>query len=102
MTLKMVLHSSAFLLLFFSFSITTYAQAAKSTISGKVIDDDMGVPLEYATVSITKPNDPEFIDGGVTDINGNFSIAVPPGTYNILIEFLRLKLYIITLSSESF
>lgn len=51
----------------------------------------MGVPLEYATISITDPNNPEFIDGVVTDIDGNFSVPVRPGTYNIKIEFISFE-----------
>lgn len=84
--------SISFLLIFFlSLNFSSFAQNQTYTISGKVIDDDMGVPLEYATVSITKPNDPNFIDGSVTDENGNFSIEVPEGTYNIIVEFISFE-----------
>jgi len=51
----------------------------------------MRMPLEYSTISITKPNDPNFIDGGVTDVDGNFSIPVPSGTYNIKVEFISFE-----------
>ncbi|QED36835.1 TonB-dependent receptor [Antarcticibacterium arcticum] len=91
MTTKKLLPLSILLILFFSFTFSSFSQSGKLTISGKVIDDDMGVPLEYATVSITKPSDPNFIDGGVTDLEGNFSIAVNPGTYNILVEYISFE-----------
>ncbi len=91
MTLKNFLSHSTLLFLLLSISFSSFAQNQRFTISGKVIDDDMGVPLEYATVSITKPGDPNFIDGGVTDQNGNFSIPVPPGTYNIAVEFISFE-----------
>jgi len=49
------------------------------------------VPLEYSTVSITSVDDPNYLNGGVTDINGNFAIEVPSGTYNIKIEFISFE-----------
>ncbi|MEP6261796.1 MAG: outer membrane beta-barrel protein [Gillisia sp.] len=91
MIAKKLLPISLMLILFFSFTFSSYSQSPRVTISGKVVDDDLGVPLEYATVSITKPNDPEFIDGGVTDLEGNFSIPVSPGTYNILVEYISFE-----------
>ena len=53
--------------------------------------DDMGTPLEYATISITNTSDPSMVTGGVTDTNGNFSIAVSEGTYNIVVEFISFS-----------
>ncbi|WP_311195929.1 carboxypeptidase-like regulatory domain-containing protein [Antarcticibacterium sp. 1MA-6-2] len=91
MTTKKFLPISFLLILFFSINLFSYAQTPEYTISGKVIDDEMGVPLEYATIAITKPNDPDFITGGVTDLEGNFSISVPAGTYNIAVEFISFE-----------
>ena len=88
MTLKKMLCFSLLLIFFISFSHHAYSQAKQFTISGKVVDDALNVPLEYATIAITRPNDPKFLDGGVTDVNGEFSIKVPPGVYNINIEFI--------------
>jgi outer membrane receptor protein involved in Fe transport len=82
---------SLLLILFFTLSSNSYAQSGQYTISGKVIDDDMGVPLEYATISITKPDDPDYIDGGVTDLEGNFALNVAPGTYNITVEYISFE-----------
>lgn len=91
MTNRLIFPVSFLLILFFSFPLDSFAQSKPYTISGKVIDDDMGVPLEYATVSITKPNDPNFIDGVVTDLEGNFSIPVSSGTYNIVVEYISFE-----------
>ena len=60
-------------------------------IKGKVVDDELGVPLEYATISITNTNDPNDLTGGVTDAKGNFSISVDEGNYNILVEFISYQ-----------
>ncbi len=91
MTHRIFYPISFMLILLFSLSLDSYAQSNRFTISGKVIDDSMGIPLEYATVSLTKPNDPNFIDGVVTDIEGNFSIPVTPGTYNIIVEYISYE-----------
>jgi len=91
MTIKKFPYFSFLLILIFALNFSASAQSQNYTISGKVIDDDLRVPLEYATISITKPNDANFIDGGVTDVDGNFSIPVPSGTYNIKVEFISFE-----------
>lgn len=72
------------------FSLTAFGQSNRYEISGNVVDD-MGTPLEYATISITNTSDPSMVTGGVTDTNGNFSIAVSEGTYNIVVEFISFS-----------
>src|SRR5690606_40162346 len=62
---RLIIPISFLLILFFSFPLDSLAQSNRFTITGKVVDDELGAPLEYATVSITKPNDPNFIDGVV-------------------------------------
>ncbi|TVZ27775.1 outer membrane receptor protein involved in Fe transport [Gillisia sp. Hel_I_86] len=88
MTFRKFLVFSFVLIFFISSSYSGYSQSKEFTISGKVMDDALNVPLEYATVAITRPSDPKFLDGGVTDIKGEFAIKVPPGVYNITIEFI--------------
>ena len=88
MTIKKMSSFSFLLIFFICFSFTGYSQSKQFSITGRVLDDALNVPLEYATISITRPNDPNFLDGGVTDVDGKFSIAVPPGVYNITVEFI--------------
>jgi len=88
MTFKKMLLFSSLLIFFISGSYSGYSQSKQFTISGKVLDDALNVPLEYATIAITRPDDPNFLDGGVTNIDGEFAIKVPPGVYNITIEFI--------------
>lgn len=88
MTLKKMLVFSFLLIFFIASPYSGFSQSKQFTISGKVLDDALNVPLEYATIAITRPSDPNFLDGGVTDINGDFSIKVPPGVYNITVEFI--------------
>lgn len=47
-------------------------------------------PLEYATFIITDVKTKK-VTGGVTDLNGNFSVAVPKGLYDMKVEFIGFK-----------
>ena len=80
-------------LFMFVFQMNAQAQDNTKTyiISGNVIDDELKVPLEYATISIIDKNNPKELNGGVTDRNGKFSIEVPGGTYQILVEFISFE-----------
>lgn len=80
---------SALLFLFLLTSVTTFAQS-KVTISGKVTDSDTKLPLEFATVTIQTP-DSTTVNGGMTDINGEYSLEVDPGTYNIKFDFISFE-----------
>ncbi|HET8886615.1 MAG TPA: TonB-dependent receptor [Salinimicrobium sp.] len=82
------LKSALLFILFFSFS--GYAQNQKVTISGKVTDES-GVPLEYATVAIQSTTDPDFLTGGISNVDGFFTVEVPSGTYNITVEFISFE-----------
>ncbi|HZJ36242.1 MAG TPA: outer membrane beta-barrel protein [Gillisia sp.] len=91
MTTKKIIPISLLLIFIFLLNSASYAQSNQFTISGKVIDNELGVPLEYSTISITSVDDPKYLNGGVTDINGNFAIEVPSGTYNIKVEFISFE-----------
>lgn len=64
------------------------ASAQNAIVSGKVTDKLTGQSLEYATVTFSAPGSAKAIAGGITDPEGNFSIAVPNGTYDITTEFI--------------
>ncbi|MCR8668128.1 outer membrane beta-barrel protein [Aestuariibaculum sp. M13] len=68
-------------------------------ITGKVIDKDMNMPLEYATVAFFSKAENKIVDGCITDTNGNFSIPVAKGIYDISIEYISYKK--ITLSNKN-
>ena len=74
----------------FLFTITTYSQK-DITISGKVLDSELNVPLEYATVSFFSKSENKIVTGGITDIEGKFSIQIKPGTYDIAVEYISYK-----------
>ncbi|WP_324721098.1 TonB-dependent receptor domain-containing protein [Salinimicrobium sp. HB62] len=84
-------HSSALIFsLIFLFSLSAFAQAPRYEVSGKVTDEQ-GTPLEYATISFQSTADPSNVNGGITDPQGNFSIEVREGTYNITVEFISFE-----------
>lgn len=61
---------------------------APITISGTVIDQESGTPLEYATLVVQNAKNPEQVTGGITDLNGVFKVQIMPGTYNLRVEYL--------------
>ena len=72
-------------------TIVTLTEIKDITITGKVIDKDVNEPLEYATIAFFSKKENKIITGGITDIEGNFSIEVPPGTYDITVEYISYK-----------
>ena len=61
------------------------------TIKGKLVDAETGKGLEYASVSILAAADSALVTGGVTDMNGVFSIEVAKGKYIVKTEFISYK-----------
>lgn len=90
------LKTSILLLFLFAFFFS-YAQGGPGTVklTGKIIDQDTKQPLEFATITI-QTADNTTVNGGLTDINGDYSIDVNPGTYNIKIEYISFKPVVIT------
>ena len=60
----------------------------KIKVLGKVTDSETSEPLEYTTISLVNERFPNRIQGGITDVNGNFDIEIFPGKYNITIEYI--------------
>ena len=86
----------AILILFMLSGLCNYAQQppsgqAKVKVTGKVLEKVSKQPLEYATISITATNETKVIAGGITNPKGEFDLAVPPGTYDIKVEFISFK-----------
>lgn len=56
---------------------------SKAKVLGRVLDEETGEPMNFVTIYIS-----ETKTGTVTDVNGFFNIALTPGKYNVLIEYL--------------
>ena len=86
----------AVLIVFLFSGLYNYAQQTPSSqnkvkVTGKVLEKVTKQPLEYATISITAPNETKIIAGGITNPKGEFDLSVPPGTYDIKVEFISFK-----------
>ncbi len=81
----------AFTILVSLLSFKSIAQQKEVTITGKVIDKETNQPLEYATVSFFSKKENKIITGGITNPEGNFSIPIETGTYDISIEYISFK-----------
>jgi outer membrane cobalamin receptor len=79
---------SLVLLLFFFLS-TRVAGNVSGTISGKVVDQETGDPLEFVSVAVYNEKDQSLVTGTITGIEGEFTIkGVGQGLYYIEVTFI--------------
>lgn len=57
------------------------------TVIGRVIDQQVGKPLEYVAVKLFKAVDSSIVSGAFTDVDGKYSIPCANGTYFLKITF---------------
>jgi hypothetical protein len=74
----------------FLFSLNANAQS-KITITGTLLDKTSKAPLEFATVSFISDDKDVSVQGGVTDLDGNYAITITPGTYKVRFEYITFK-----------
>jgi hypothetical protein len=79
------------LLVLFSTALSYSQNSNPITVKGKLVDKDSGAPLEFATVSFISNKPDQLPQGGVTDLEGNYSISVVPGTYTVKWEYITFK-----------
>jgi outer membrane receptor protein involved in Fe transport len=67
-----------------------FAQGRRGgVISGKVIDADEDVPIEYANIILLKNSDSSQVTGTVSDKKGIFQLnRIPPGEYHMKVRFM--------------
>ncbi len=63
-------------------------------ITGIVLDQDTGQPLEYATLILQSLRNPDRVTGGITDTLGKFNVQTMPGRYNVRIEYISYITFI--------
>lgn len=61
---------------------------ASITIKGRVFDQNTGAPMEYATVRACHLPDSAFVQGGITDPSGNFSLQLEKGRYVLEFQYM--------------
>jgi len=95
-----------FLLLFVFTSFISIAQRPQGqrpepiNITGIVLDQDNGQPLEYATLILQSLRNPDKVTGGITDALGKFNVQTMPGRYNVRVEYISYKTY--TIEEQTF
>ena len=62
----------------------------KFVVTGQIIDDETGDPLEYATVAFINAEG-SIVEGGITDLDGLYRIEVQRGVYTIRYEYISYK-----------
>lgn len=86
--------NSLFTILAMFLTVVSIAQGREMYISGTVLDQETGQPLEYATLVVQSVANPDKITGGITDANGKFKVATPPGNYNLRIEYISYQSFV--------
>lgn len=78
------------LLSFFLVSNLVAQRSSKSSgkIIGKIIDDESGEPLEFATLSLFSSDDASLVGGSITDAMGRYEIDAPKGDFYLEVEFI--------------
>lgn len=89
-------HITTLSLLFFLYLAPTFAQEGNTTLTGTVLDQETNAPLEYATLVLQRVDDPNKITGGITDADGKFNVTATSGKYNIRVEFISYKPYVLS------
>ncbi len=59
-------------------------------VSGKIIEVESNLPLEYATIVFIN-TEGKIVTGGITDPSGEYKIEVPIGIYTVQFEFISYK-----------
>ncbi|WP_296637018.1 outer membrane beta-barrel protein [Polaribacter sp.] len=89
MTKKVTLFICLFLLANYFFA-QDKTSADEIKITGKVIEGGSNMALEYATIVLNNTIT-NAISGGITDIDGKFSITAPKATYEISVTFISFN-----------
>ena len=80
---------------FFAFMALCSAQNETISVTGTVLDQENGQPLEYATLVLQSVENPDQVTGGITGMDGKFKVKAAPGRYNISIEYISYKSYVL-------
>ena len=66
-------------------------------ITGKIVDNASGKPMEYANISIFSLRDSSLVGGAITDAKGFFKVEkLKPGFYKVKVDFIGYERYINT------
>lgn len=83
------------IIILFAYNSLNATSDKNITVKGKVIDAETKQPLEYATISFYSLTQNKIVDGVITNTEGEFNLKVAKDTYNIKIEYISYKPFII-------
>ena len=68
------------------------AAMAQGLVKGKILDKQTSEPLGFVNVKVTKAGDGKFAGGGMTDVDGNFSVTgLAVGKYTLTLSFVGYR-----------
>jgi len=77
---------------FLTVFVFIFASAQKEIpVTGKILEKDTNIPLEWATIVVSNPVDGKIITGGTANEKGDFNFKVKSGTYNVSFEFISFE-----------
>jgi len=79
------------ILLFVSFCSLAQNTASKGRLSGSVLEENSKVALPFSSIRVFSTTSNKLITGGISNEKGDFSIDLPEGAYNILIESIGFE-----------
>lgn len=74
-------------------SLPFFCLSQKGRIVGKVVDDQTGLALSYATVQVFQQSDGALLTGGITGEAGTFAIESPMGELKATVDFIGYQSY---------
>ena len=70
---------------------STFLEAQKGLLKGKIIDAQSSTPLSYASIRVFKNTDSSLVTGAITADKGLFSIEAPVGQFYAVLDFMGYK-----------
>ncbi|CAM4254704.1 TonB-dependent receptor domain-containing protein [Flavobacterium terrigena] len=80
-----------FAVLLVSASAFSQVSFKKVNVTGKIIDKETSLPVEFSVITFSKSDTKQVVTGGSADANGNFNIEINSGNYDIKFEFPGYK-----------
>lgn len=76
------------LFLLLAFLGCSILQGQQVRLTGRVLDGDSRIPLEFAAVSVLQAGDSVLVTGGITDPEGRYDLALSPGKVLLRVDFI--------------
>lgn len=79
-------------IIFFMLICCAMTASAQGLVKGKVLDKKSNEPVGFVTVRVSHRDSTDLVKGGVTDVNGNFTVSgLPNGSYSLYITYIGYR-----------